>query len=93
MLVYLSLFNYLYSNRSPRESVRPIPAERRDADDERGAPSSCKLREGGATGVMCAAYVTAYCPSQPVHMRDSRTSREREKPLRGDSYEGESERS
>ena len=84
MLVYLSLFNYLYSNRSPRESVRPIPAESRDAD-ERGAPSSCKLREGGATGVMCAAYVTAYCPLQPVHMRYSRTSRGRERPLRGDS--------
>ena len=65
--------------------MRPIPAERRDADDKRGAPSSYKLREGGATGVMCAAYVTAYCPLQPVHMRNSRTSRGREKPLRGDS--------
>ena len=60
--------------------MRPIPAERRDAGDERGAPSSCKLREGGATGVMCAAYVTAYCPLQPVHVRYSRTSRGREKP-------------
>ena len=85
MLVYLSLFNYLYSNRSPRESVRPIPAESRDADDERRAPSSCKLREGGATGVMCAAYVTAYCPLQLVHTRNSRTSKGRDKPLRGDS--------
>ena len=76
MLVYLSLFNYLYSNRSPTERVRPILLSR-DAD-ERGAPRSCKLREGGATGVMCAAYVTAYCPLQPVHVRYSRTSRGRE---------------
>ena len=58
--------------------MRPIPAESRDADDERRAPSSCKLREGGATGVMSAAYVTAYCPLQPVH-RETVVHREGER--------------